>query len=107
MQLPHETVTRIQSEADMLQTTDSGHRGSPVGEVVWIGAGIIMLMAFGDALVVLALALAIAAMAGVWWVNRATSHRELRNDSDLAPVTQLRAGSARHTPAIVRGHRAA
>ncbi|SPM39835.1 hypothetical protein MNAB215_2028 [Mycobacterium numidiamassiliense] len=91
----------------MLQTTNSEHRGSPVGEVVWIAAGIIMLMAFGDALVVLALAFAIAAMAGIWWVNHAASQRAQRNDAQLAPVTQLRARLTHHTPADARGPRAA
>ena len=91
----------------MMQTTISGHRGSPIGEAVWIVAGIIVVMAFGDALVVLALALALAAMAAAWWIHHTADRRVQDNDGHLAPVTQLRGGWMHHAPADVRGHRAA
>ncbi len=66
----------------------------PIGEAVWIAAGIIMLLAFGDALVLLALALAIAAMTTAWWTYRKVQQRELASDAGLAPVTRLRPASA-------------
>jgi hypothetical protein len=101
-------ATRILSEADMLQTTISEHRGNPIGEAVWIVAGIIVVMAFGDVFVVLALALAIAAMTATWWVHRTAGQHEQRNDAQLASVTQLRAGSVRQTSAhTLHGPRAA
>ncbi|GBG36050.1 hypothetical protein [Mycobacterium montefiorense] len=46
----------------------------PIGEAVWISAGIIMLLAFGDALALLALALTIAIMATAWWTYRGMRH---------------------------------
>ena len=91
----------------MLQTTISGHRGSPIGEAVWIVMGIIVVMAFGDVLVVLALAVAIAAMAAAWWLHHVTGQRVQRTDAQLASVTELRGGPMHQTPADVRGHRAA
>jgi Flp pilus assembly protein TadB len=96
------------SEADMLQNTISGRRGNPLGEAVWIVAGISVVMAFGDVFVVLALALAIAAMTAAWWVHRQVGQHEERNDARLASVTQLCAGSALETSAhTVHGPRAA
>lgn len=91
----------------MLQTTISGHRSSPIGEVVWIAAGIIVVMAFGDVLVVSALALTVAAMAAAWWLHHVASQREQRTDAPLASVTKLRGGLMHQTPADVRGPRAA
>jgi hypothetical protein len=75
------------SEADM----DSHYL---IGEAVWIAAGIIMLLAFGDALVLLALALASAAMTTAWWTHRKAQQREPVSDADLAPVSRLRPTSA-------------
>lgn len=65
-----------------------------IGEAVWIAAGIIMLLAFGDAVVLLALALASAAMTTAWWTSRKVRQREPAGDADLAPVTRLRPASA-------------
>ncbi len=61
----------------------------PISEAVWIVAGIIMLLAFGDALVLLALGLAIATMAAAWWTYRRVQQSGQRT-ADLAPVTTLR-----------------
>ena len=56
----------------MLQTTISGHHEAryPVAETLWIVAGVILLLAFGDSLTLLVLALAIAAMTAAWWIHR-------------------------------------
>jgi hypothetical protein len=73
----------------MLQTTINGHRGHPTGEAIWILAGIVVLMAFGDELVLLSLALAIAAMTATWWIRHRAGRRAQTTDPDLAPVTHL------------------
>lgn len=61
----------------------------PIGEAIWISAGIIMLLAFGDAFVLLALGSAIATMATAWWTYRRVQQSEQRS-TELAPVTTLR-----------------
>jgi ABC-type bacteriocin/lantibiotic exporter with double-glycine peptidase domain len=70
-------------------TTTSGHHHYPIAEALWILAGIIMLIAFGDALVLLALAFAIVTMTTVWWVYRGVEHRVERNDAEMALVSDL------------------
>ena len=84
-------VKTTPSEADM-QTTISGQHGThlPVAEALWILAGIILLIAFGDALVLLVLAFAVVAMTTAWWVYRKVEQRTGTNDAELAPVTHLR-----------------
>jgi hypothetical protein len=64
----------------------------PFGEAVWGAAGVILLLAFGDVLVVLALALVIAGVIAAFW-----SYRQVRREEhggDLAPVTQIRPAAA-------------
>lgn len=83
----------------------------PVSEAVWIAAGLIMLLAFGDILVLLALALAIVAMTAAWLGYRKVRQRGQGND-DLASVTQLRPAAAvepdpKATPAPWQGPSAA
>jgi hypothetical protein len=62
-----QAVKTTSSEADM-QTTISGQHGThlPIAEALWILAGIILLIAFGDALTLLALAFAIVTMTTAW-----------------------------------------
>jgi hypothetical protein len=60
----------------------------PIGEAVWITAGIIVVLVFGDALVLSALALAIVAMTTAWWTYRKVQRVARRND--VASVTALR-----------------
>ena len=79
----------------MPYNTISGH--SPMGEAVWIVAGIIIMFAFGDAFVLSALAFGIVAMTGAWWTYRRAERRAERNDAELAPVTHLR-------PAVTAQH---
>lgn len=75
----------------MLQTTLNGHGNShAIGEVMWILAGLVVLIAFGDELVLLSLALAIAAMTTAWWVHHRVGRRPRLTDARLAPVTHLR-----------------
>jgi hypothetical protein len=63
----------------------------PAGEVVWSALGIIVVLAFGDLFVLLALAAAVAIMATASWTYRSTAHRGPNtSDADLASVTQLR-----------------
>jgi hypothetical protein len=72
-----------------ITTTISGyHYTHGVGTAVfWIVAGIIIAIAFGDALAVLAVAIAIS------WMYRKVEHRLQRRDAEMAPVTRLRPGS--------------
>jgi hypothetical protein len=79
----------------MRQTNSNGYNDShfPFGEAVWISAGIIMVLAFGDVLVLLALALAIAGMTTAWLSYRKVQHRGQSNGAGLAPVTRLRPAS--------------
>jgi hypothetical protein len=76
-----------------MQHTITGGRRQPhhlVGEAVWIIAGIVVMLAFGDALVLLALAVAIVTMTSAWWTYRKVEHRVQRDDAELASVTPLR-----------------
>jgi hypothetical protein len=63
---------------------------STIGEAIWIIAGIAVLMAFGDELVLSALALAIAVMTTAWWVHHRVARRARTTEAGLAPVTHLR-----------------
>jgi hypothetical protein len=76
----------------MWQTNSNGYNDShvPFGEAVWISAGIILVLAFGDVLVLLALAAAIVAMTTAWWTYRKAQRGGQRNVAGLASVTQLR-----------------
>jgi hypothetical protein len=73
----------------MRQTTISGHPNThhPIGEMVLLLAGIIVLIAFGDAFALVIAAAVIATL--VWGMIREIEHR-VRNRRELAPVTQLR-----------------
>ena len=54
----------------------------------WIVAGIIAVIALGDALALLAVAVAMVTTAR--WIYREVEHRSERNDAEIAPVTHLR-----------------
>ncbi len=79
----------------MRQTNSNGYNDSrfPFGEAVWISAGIILVLVFGDVLVLLALAAAIVAMTTAWWTYRKAQRGGQRNRVGLASVTQLRPAS--------------
>ena len=89
------------SEVDMRYNTISGH--SPVGEAVWIVAGIIIMFAFGDAFVLSALAFGIVTMTGAWFTHRQAERR----DAEMAPVTHLRPALSHLKKASAHGSRAA
>jgi hypothetical protein len=83
----------------MSEITGSEYKESrfPAGEVVWSALGIIVVLAFGDLFVLLALAAAITIMATAWWTYRSAAHRgQDTGDPHLAPVTQLRPLPAVH-----------
>jgi membrane protein implicated in regulation of membrane protease activity len=91
----------------MRHTTISGqhHSHYPIGEAVWIVAGIILMLAFGDALTLLALTFAILTMIAAWWTHRKVGHRVDRNDSELASVTHLRPTlTGQRNPKKTSGH---
>ena len=56
----------------------------------WVLAAVIMLIAFGEALAVLGIVVAI--VAAISWVYRKVERRIVRNDAELAPVTDIRPG---------------
>jgi len=68
--------------------TISGH--SPIGEAVWIAAGIIIMFAFGDAFVLSALAFGIVTMAGAWFTHHRAERRAQAAGAEMASVTDLR-----------------
>ncbi len=74
----------------MRHSTVGTHRDAHDVEAVafWIFGGIIMLIAFGEALAVLAAVFAIVAAAS--WLYRMVERRFERNDDEAAPVTPLR-----------------
>jgi len=80
----------------MRQNTITGETHYPVAEALWILAGIILLLAFGDILILLGLAVAIVALATVWWAHRTVEHRAPRSDVEVASVTHLRPASTGH-----------
>lgn len=61
----------------------------PIASTLWGIAGIILLVALGDVVIVLGLALAAGAIATAWWVRRTAGRRVLRNHVALAPVSRL------------------
>jgi hypothetical protein len=88
----------------MSQTTIAGHQETHHSiaeslwgwraEALWILAGIILVLAFGDVLVLLALVFAIVTLTAAWWTAwstyRTVEHGVERDDAELAPVTHLR-----------------
>jgi hypothetical protein len=72
----------------MRQTTITEHRGSnyPIAETLWVVAGIILLLAFGDSLALLVIALAVVAMAAAWWIHRTVGQRVGRKGHALAVI---------------------
>ncbi|WAJ44883.1 hypothetical protein OK015_27990 [Mycobacterium sp. Aquia_216] len=95
----------------MSEVTANGYANShfPIGEAVWIAAGIIIVLAFGDVLLLLALVVAIAATATAWWTYRSAGRRTRTHEAELASVTQLRPASTVHrdlrkTSASARWH---
>lgn len=74
----------------MRHITVGTHRDTHDAEAIafWIFGGVIMLIAFGEALAVLAAVFAIVAAGS--WIYRKVERRFERNDQESAPVTALR-----------------
>ncbi len=74
----------------MRDITIDGRLRSRDAEAVafWIFGGIIMVIAFGEALAVLAAT--VAFVAAISWIYRKVERRLGRNDAEAAPVTMLR-----------------
>jgi hypothetical protein len=74
----------------MRHNTDSGLHGShhTVATALWIFAGIIAVIAFGDVLALTAVALAIVTTA--WWIHRELERRVETEEAEVAAVTHLR-----------------
>ncbi len=73
-----------------ITSTFSGHGGSHdlEGAAFWIFAGIIVVIAFGDALAVLGVAIAIATL--IAWIYSKVERRLEGSDEAMAPVAHLR-----------------
>ncbi len=73
----------------MQRSTTMRHPGNhdTVAAAFWLVAGIIVMIASGDALALLIAAVTIVTL--VWRMIRAIEHR-VRNRAELAPVTHLR-----------------
>ncbi len=71
-------------------TTISGRHGTHHAEaaVFWILAGIIVVIAGGDVLALLAVAFAIVTT--LWWLYHEVEHRLERSDAEMAAVTHRR-----------------
>jgi uncharacterized membrane protein YhiD involved in acid resistance len=94
------------SKSSIIQRGHAHHTAA----AFWVLAGIIALVAFGDVVAVLVIALAIATLA--LWTFREVEHRLQRDDAEVASVTRLRPASTgkvtlQHAPTQLRGPRAA
>jgi hypothetical protein len=76
----------------MRQSTISADHGThyPVAETLWILAGIILMLAFGDALTFLILAFAIVTIATGWLIHRRVQYRADSNGAEVTSATHLR-----------------
>jgi hypothetical protein len=81
---------KVQSEADMSRfSINEGDRAHhTVAAAFWLLVGIVALVAFGDVLAVLAVALAVVTAA--LWAYREVEHRLQGDDAAMASVTALR-----------------
>jgi hypothetical protein len=72
----------------MRHITISGHQGArhryTMAAAFWIVVGIAAVLAFGDTLTLLAVALAIVMTA--WWICREVDHRVKINDAQRSPA---------------------
>lgn len=82
----------------MRQHTITGHHEAryPVAAALWIVAGVMLLLAVGDVVILLALAVTAVGMAITWSAHRTVVHRGQRNDVEVASVTQLRSAATGH-----------
>ncbi len=80
----------------MRHITIGAHGDTHDAEAVafWIFGAIIMVIAFGEALAVLAATVALVAAAS--WIYRTVERRVARHGVELAPVTRLRAELTGH-----------
>jgi predicted PurR-regulated permease PerM len=69
----------------MLQTTTGHHETRyPIAETLWILAGIILLLAFGDVWTLLVLAVAIVAISAAWLIHLRVEHDGKRHPMSFA-----------------------
>lgn len=82
-----------------MHTPTGGRFGAryPIAETLWIIAGTILLLAFGDVVIVLALAVGFVGMTAAWWIHRDARPRS--GDEALALVSHLPAGRGELTKA--------
>ncbi|OBC01372.1 hypothetical protein [Mycobacterium sp. 852002-40037_SCH5390672] len=79
-----------------MRQTITGERSNaryPIAETLWIIGGMVLLLALGDVVIVLALTLAAAAMTTVWCIRRDADHRARSSDVALASISHLATGS--------------
>jgi hypothetical protein len=87
-------VRKGSSEVDMSKSSINrrGHSHHTAVAGFWLFAGMVALVAFGDVVAVLAVALAIVTV--VLWTLREVEHRMQQDVAEVAPVTPLRLTSA-------------
>jgi hypothetical protein len=80
-----QTAIRTLGEAGMRHISISGRHGArhryTIAAALWVLVGIVAVIAFGDTLTLLAVALAIVMTA--WWICRGVEHRVKINDPQL------------------------
>jgi hypothetical protein len=59
-----------------MRQTPTGHYETryPIAETLWILAGVILMLAYGDGLILLVLAFAIVAITAAWLIHRRAEH---------------------------------
>ena len=79
----------------------------PIADTLWAIAGVILLLALGDVVIVLALALAAAALVTTWWIRHNFAYRARSSDVALASVSHLPAISCMSVHSSWHRHNAA
>lgn len=70
-------------------TSEHARTHNPIAQTLWIGAGIALLLALGDVVLVVALASVAAGMTAARWIRRGAGHRVRSGDVALAAVSRL------------------
>jgi hypothetical protein len=73
----------------MQHSTISAQHHFPFAETLWVMAGVILILAYGDALLLLAVVLAVGAAATGWWVHHKGGHRMQRDDVESTAAQAL------------------
>lgn len=75
----------------------------PIAESLWVIAGFIVLLALGDIVIVLALALAAVATTAAWWIRRNAGRRP-PHSGDLALASVFHLPTSHREPKTTSAH---